>query len=404
MNMNPELNAKHIAILIPSYLGGGAEKVTNIIFGELVKKYCYSVQIICVQTNEMAIRTGEEVGFNVTPVNIGDSEITGENAGLIMLDALKASTALNIVYAGFIPFNPKLYRDELRGRNLIFHLHTMPSWQAVSKIVGTREYLNVIAQIRREVKWYFGKYLREKWFKVFARRYSKYYQSIYDNSNHFVVLAEAYRQQMNRYLGFRANDNKSKVTVVYNPATLTELLPLAEIPKQKEVLFAGRLNCTEKGVDSLLRAWERLFRHYPEWKLKIVGDGPDRGYLEYMARILGLKNYTFLPYTTNLAEHLSTASILCLPSNIEGWGLVLIEAMAAGVVPIAFKCSGGVEEILSEGRGIGVQPGNVRLLAAGIASLMNSPDDIDMRRKLYPDYVKRFDTYSAVNSYLKLLQ
>lgn len=85
-------------------------------------------------------------------------------------------------------------------------------------------------------------------------------------------------------------------------------------------------------VDRLLRIWSLVEANFPDWELKVVGDGRERRNLEKEAAGLGLHRVRFCGHSTRVEEHYATAAILCLTSSFEGWGLVLVEAQAAGVV------------------------------------------------------------------------
>ena len=122
------------------------------------------------------------------------------------------------------------------------------------------------------------------------------------------------------------------------------------LPQEKEqrVLFVGRLDNSVKGVDRLLRIWARAGKSLPDWHLDIVGDGPDAAALKELAERLRLSNVSFEGFR-NPAPYYRRASIFCMTSTFEGFGLVLPEAMQHGCVPMAFNSYAAVRDLVIPG-------------------------------------------------------
>ena len=118
---------------------------------------------------------------------------------------------------------------------------------------------------------------------------------------------------------------------------------------------------------------------------------------------MGLEHIEFCGYSENPEVHYATASILCLTSSHEGWGMVLAEAMASGVVPMAFDCSLGVRELLGSGRGVLVRPFDEEEYARQLSALMESEDDRARYRALYPEYVERFSVSEVAKNWMRIL-
>ncbi len=138
--------------------------------------------------------------------------------------------------------------------------------------------------------------------------------------------------------------------------------------------FLGRLLVEEKGLDVLLEA---LARPGTEGvRLEIAGGPAEVAQaLEARARSLGLGNrIRFLGEVPSAAGVLAGWDLLVLPSRQEGFGLALLEAMAAGR-PVVATRAGGIPEVVEEGvTGILVPPGEVAPLAAGLAALAADTD------------------------------
>lgn len=142
----------------------------------------------------------------------------------------------------------------------------------------------------------------------------------------------------------------------------------------KKLLFVGRL-ASVKGLPVLIDAMKLLVMKYPNLMLTIVGDGPDRALLEEQTNQLGLKkniHYTGPISQAEVANKLASTDVFVLPSFAEGVPVVLMEAMASGVPVVATQIA-GVSELVEEGvSGYLVPPGDQKLLANRITTLLSS--------------------------------
>jgi glycosyltransferase involved in cell wall biosynthesis len=137
--------------------------------------------------------------------------------------------------------------------------------------------------------------------------------------------------------------------------------------------IAGRL-ASEKGHDLLLRAIKRLTQKHPHISLKIAGDGPLKEKLKGLVQELQLeKEVIFCGYQRDMVSFLESIDIFILSSHYEGFGLVLVEAMAAGL-PVVATDVGGVKEVIVDGKtGLAVPPGQEDELVMGIEYFINHP-------------------------------
>ncbi len=122
---------------------------------------------------------------------------------------------------------------------------------------------------------------------------------------------------------------------------------IPQFPKQPTFLFIGRLS-PEKGVMTLLKAWEKLGEL--QWQLKIVGDGQQRKELEQFAQEKTLTNVHSLGYQpkAQVIEHIKQATAIVLPSQwYETFGRVVIEAFACGR-PVLVSNLGALAELVQD--------------------------------------------------------
>ena len=132
----------------------------------------------------------------------------------------------------------------------------------------------------------------------------------------------------------------------------------------------------QKGHRVLLAAFRSVVRIYPDAQLLLLGDGPLRTELEQLTRNLRLeKNVCFAGWRTDASELLYGADIFVLPSLWEGFGLVLLEAMAAALPIVAAHVGPIPEIVLHDKTGLLVQADTEDALARAILRLLASPEE-----------------------------
>jgi glycosyltransferase involved in cell wall biosynthesis len=157
------------------------------------------------------------------------------------------------------------------------------------------------------------------------------------------------------------------------------------------VLFAGRLY-RRKRLDTLLRAAAILRDRIPQFELRIVGDGPHASAYRSLARRLRLGSAVSwlgdVPRAALAAEY-RRAEVFCLPSVQEGFGIVLLEAMAARK-PIVASRAAAIPEVAPHG--LLVEPEQPEAFAAAIESLYRSPEE---RARISAEGERRVEQYDA---------
>lgn len=149
----------------------------------------------------------------------------------------------------------------------------------------------------------------------------------------------------------------------------------------KVVVAAGRLE-PSKGFDLLVSAWRQVAGTHPDWTLRIFGEGSKRGELERQIDELGLGGCVSLEgHSTSLQSEMAKASLFVLSSRAEGYGMVLVEAMACGVPVVSTNCPTGPRDIITPGvDGILVPNKDVDALASAIIEMIEL--DHDTRTKM----------------------
>ena len=140
------------------------------------------------------------------------------------------------------------------------------------------------------------------------------------------------------------------------------------------MLFAGSL-IDRKGAAGLIEAFALVHARHPDWRLVIIGDGPQRVELEARAASQGLTGsilFTGSLVPVDTARWMRRAQIFVLPSLEEGQGVAMLEALASGTPCVASRV-GGIPEILAPPWGTLVPPGDPEALAAALRELIEQP-------------------------------
>ena len=201
---------------------------------------------------------------------------------------------------------------------------------------------------------------------------------------------------------------RTKMRVIHNPVRPPNLRPLPAEDQPlidwweaggPRLLTIGSLK-PQKAHDVLLRAIAALDSH-PNARLMILGEGPLRLETERLAAQLGLDKRVRLPGSrVDPDRFLEKADLFVLSSSWEGFGNVLVEAMACGTPVLSTDCMSGPREILADGALGGlVPPGDPRALAQGIAQALANPSDPTRLKQRAGE----FSVATAADAYLEEL-
>lgn len=196
---------------------------------------------------------------------------------------------------------------------------------------------------------------------------------------------------------------RERISVIYNGLQPDTYLGEANRASVPTLLYVGRLR-KYKRVELLLTMLARLMEHDPRIRLEIAGEGPYRPRLEELATQLGVvSNVTFLGFVPEdeKVTAYSRAWILVTASDVEGWGLSVMEGAACGTPSVAFRVSGLAESIIH---------GQTGYLASDatefISYCLELIEDSTLRRKMGANarkWASKFDWSRTADDTLRVL-
>lgn len=229
----------------------------------------------------------------------------------------------------------------IKAKGIVYERH-------VSKIVELGPNPSIIKRLATSVKFFLMNQLAKKFHR-------------------FVVLTQDNLKEW----------NGKNVVVISNP--------LSFYPEQssnldtKKVIAVGKQGF-QKGYDRLLKSWAIVNKHHPDWSLEIYGKFDSSQKLNLLAENLNISNSVrFFEPEKNIQSKYLDSSIYVMSSRYEGFGMVLIEAMACGVPCVSFDCPCGPSDIITNDvDGFLVQNGDNEAFAFKIIQLI---EDKDLRVK-----------------------
>ena len=211
--------------------------------------------------------------------------------------------------------------------------------------------------------------------------------------DHTIILCQKDAETYHQY------DPAFNTTVIYNPLTLEPDTP--STGTTKTYLAVGRFSRLHKGFDILIEAFHLFSQKNKEWKLDIVGEGVEENLYRSLIEKYNLENrVTIHPFTNQIQEYYSKAQVYVLSSRWEGFGLVLVEAMAHGL-PIVSSDLPTSKEIMGD-FGLYFKNGHIEELAERLEEATHI--DWNKKTKEAFEIAKRFDIKNIINLWKDLIE
>lgn len=147
--------------------------------------------------------------------------------------------------------------------------------------------------------------------------------------------------------------SKNKLKLVYNPVNISEITVLskekAALYAEQYILFVGRLSKV-KNIGMALRSFKLFYENNPSFSFFIIGDGPEKTYLQNLVEKMNLSNSVrFVGCVSNPYPYIYSSSLVVLSSLSEAFPTILLESLALGKTVVSTPTQ-GAREILDEGK------------------------------------------------------
>lgn len=215
----------------------------------------------------------------------------------------------------------------------------------------------------------------------------------YKASDYTVLLSKYYIPEYSQMM----NIGIDKLVYLNNPLRDNLTIDPLEIKnKEKTILMVTRLDERQKCIIKALKTWEKIVVSCPDWKLKIIGSGPDENRIKGYAKKNNIKNVEFYQ-AQDPEKFYREASIFIMTSRNEGWPNTLNEAMRLGCVPVAIDTFSAIDDIITDKEnGIIIRPttqsNDIENCAKAITMLIN---DKELLRRMAENANKRTENLSA---------
>ncbi|HXW68854.1 MAG TPA: glycosyltransferase family 4 protein [Dissulfurispiraceae bacterium] len=215
-------------------------------------------------------------------------------------------------------------------------------------------------------------------------------------TSRFIAVSESVKKDF-----INCSINPDSVVVVPNCIDIKEFCVSQKKDEAPTIVCVARLDHYIKGQDILIKALPIVKERIQAFKCQLIGEGPSRPFLEQMVKDLGLTEaVSFMGVRNDVAALLSQADLFVLPSRYEGFGIVILEAMASGL-PVIISNIDGPAEIVTDGKdGLHFRSGDERDLADKITALLV---DKDLRKRMAEASLRRVLGYSIEVMYDRYL-
>ena len=332
------------------YMAGGVERVLTLKANYFAEHFGYDITIILTEGKDKPLFYSLSNKIKVINLNIGFEELwTCSFVKKVFVYLKKQRQFKKALTNELMRIRPDITISLLR-REINFINDIKDGSRKIGELhVNRANYRNFEANDSNFIKTLFAKF----WMHSLVAKLKKL--------NRFVVLTEEDKEAWPELKNIRVIPDP----LSFLPTKYSEL-------KERCVIAVGRY-VYQKGFDLLLQAWSKIEKLYPDWQLAIFGDG-DRTPYENQMKALGINDNSchLNGPTSNIQQEYINSSIFVFTSRFEGFGMVLVEAMACGLPVVSFDCPCGPKDIVKDNEdGILVENGNIDLLASSLSRLMN---------------------------------
>ena len=378
---------------------GGVQRVLSVIAKELSQRH------------EVTIVTHDDPSMkDISMYDLQESEIEYQfiNYPDSPFYEYLPSKFYSLLYKKILPQNnffSNLYRySSFPRRKRLYLIHLLNKGE-YDVIVGVHAFLSLyLANIKdslngKVIGWMHSSY--DAFFQIkspYLKDLKQYFSFMIPRLDQIIVLS-FYDQR--RYL----TDLKFKrpPIVIYNPLTIKS--DFSEYKNNKTFLAVGRFSHQAKGFDILIKAFALFAKNNQDWKLSIVGDGPEKNYYYSLIEKYELTSrITLHPFTKKVEDYFKKAGVYVLSSRWEGFGLVLLEAMSYGLPIISSNIPVAEELLKDQGCAILFKNESILDLCEKMEEIANKEiEELNNMSEISLSYVKDFSINKIVMQWETLL-
>lgn len=364
------MKSRKILILIESMSGGGAERVVMEILNNIDRSRFTPILALF----------RKEGPYLSNLINTTIYEIPGCDSGY-----RKVFTTTKKLRILIQTIKPDLILSHLTGVNLTL-LRVIFIFGLSYPVIIT-EHNNFSAYLKRLNS--FRSLLLKLEAKFFFQRATK-----------IIVVSKGIKQNLIDVLKIK----EDTIKVINNPVNIHQIKQVLTLSnggknRVKNIISIGRL-CMQKGFSDLITAFSEVVKVIPS-KLTILGEGSLRSELELKIRDLKLEKYVDMPgFVSPPWPMIRDADVFVLSSRWEGFGNVIIEAMACDTPVISTDCNYGPNEIIDDKQnGLLVPVGNIKALSNAIIDILSNEQVAKLYSTIAKDRLGRFDSRNIVRKY-----
>lgn len=196
-----------------------------------------------------------------------------------------------------------------------------------------------------------------------------------------------------------------KATYIPHLTTYSAQANGIKLVNTKTIINVGRLTADKQQLQ-LLKIWEKVNSKLPnhDWNLQIIGSGEEEETLKTYAVDKHLTNVSFINHTKSIEDYYSQSELFLFTSKMEGFGMVLLEAMSFGVPCISYDCASGPRDMIKDGiNGYLIPPGQEDLFADKICHyILSSDEEKAIFRKRALETILNWDNQKIMQSWESL--
>jgi len=366
---------------------GGVQRVTFVLFEYLRKNYNYNVSYLSTR-----VKSGNSSKFqfflptanNITQNKLFFEELLSERNISIVINQSGTnpliSKYLSVPVKKNIPIVSSIHTSLLTGINNFSTLY--------ENIIKPKIILKILTNtpLRFLIKY------------LYRLKYFKHYTNIFRVSSMVIALSESLIPE----LKFITKNKFNNLQSISNPLTINQNLKVSK--KNNKILYVGRIDNTYKRVDLLVDIWGKISNNHPNWEFNILGDGPYFDELKNRIKNENISNLNLLG-SINPTKSYETASILCLTSSSESFGLVILEAFSYEIIPILFNSFPLAKEIVSDEKdGLLIPPFDIGLYAEKLNYLILNEELRLSLSKASKEKLKKFKLEDISDKWINLIE